>query len=140
VLVSKEVQIVAKNIRQDVQGFTFRVSAPSFSPFVKLTESEIRTSEVNHVDGLEARLLRCVSQTMNLSIVVKKHLEAIPYVQKLEDGTWNWMFGDLLYNRSEASIGGCFGYVIRDVYLYISVTYFADKFTLFLPLAEQFLS
>jgi hypothetical protein len=127
-----------KKIPRDLQGSTFRVSAPNLPPFVMLTESGNKTSNLYDTDGLEVRLLRCVSQKMNLSIIVIQYHEDNPYGQKLENGTWSGMIGDLLYNRSEASIGGWFGNIKRNVSVDTSVTYFTDRFSLFVPLAEEF--
>lgn len=124
-------------IPRDMQGYMFRVSAPNLPPFVMI-EGGNRTSNLYEVDGLEVRLLRCVSQKMNLSNIVIHYDGDYPYGKEIENGTWDGITGDLASNRSDVAIGGWFGYVIREEPLDSSVHYFTDQFPIFVPLAEKF--
>jgi hypothetical protein len=124
-----------EKIPRDMQRLTLRVSVVKYAPFVIIPESGNRTLDLYNIDGLEVRLLRAVVQKMNLSATVVFNNAFEAYGDRGDDGTWDGIMGEVLYNISDVAIGGVSP---TNSPVDTSVTYFTERITFFVPFAEKF--
>ncbi|KAJ4434798.1 hypothetical protein ANN_23369 [Periplaneta americana] len=125
-------------VPKNLNGCPLRASTGTLLPYVSFGDETEETPSLNSMDGLEIRMLKYINGKMNASVEILQSRDIYPWGEKLENGTWTGLTGDLLNDKTDiAFCCWCFtksDYQILDA----TVSYFSEKFTWFVPKAKPY--
>jgi hypothetical protein len=122
-LFQRNLTLFTKSIKRDLQGCTFRASGIKFHPYVICDEHTA-------VEGsIDVGVLRTVAEKLNASLEFRVLPGKERKGQRLSNGTWTGLKGDLMYDKADIVIGSFLSNFDDHVIFDDTNTYHTDRFT-----------
>jgi hypothetical protein len=115
--------LYTENVPRDLRGCILKASAISFLPYIICDENGAVEG------GIDVQVLRTISEKLNASVEFRIPAGKERKGQRLPNGTWTGLKGDLIYDKADVIIGCLF--LNSDDHMMFDDTnvYHTDKFT-----------
>jgi len=127
-----------EKVPDDLKGCPIRASTFEFYPFVICDKRLGIGTNTSIVDGLEIRLMRCVAEGMNMTLI----LQIPPGDERggiqLKNGTWTGLRADIMYGRADITFASLLSKLEDHLIFDITINYFTDRFTWFVARAKPY--
>jgi hypothetical protein len=122
-LFQRNVTLFTKSITRDLQGCIFRASTIKFHPYV------IFDKNATVEGGIDVQVLRTVAKKLNASLEFRVIWGKERKGQRLSNGTWTGLKGDLIYDKADIAIGSFLSNFDDHVVFDDTNTYHTGRFT-----------